>query len=117
MDRRPVVKIRSGTRRRWPGPLLARETGLPLAVRSGGHSVAGHSVADGGMVLDLSRMRDLQIDVDGRSAWVEAGLTAAEYTNAVAAHGLVTGFGDTGSVGLAVSPWVAAWAILSAGMA
>ena len=101
MDRRPVVIIRVRDAEEVARVLsLARETGLPLAVRSGGHSVAGHSVADGGMVLDLSQMRDLQIDVDGRTAWVEAGLTAAEYTNAVAAHGLVTGFGDTGSVGI-----------------
>jgi len=79
---------------------LARETRLPLAVRSGGHSVAGHSVTDGGIVLDLSDMRDLKIDIEGRTAWAEAGLTAGEYTTAVAAHGLATGFGDTGSVGI-----------------
>src|ERR1041384_3739013 len=79
---------------------IARETGLPLAVRSGGHSVAGHSIADNGIVLDLSGMRDLQIDVDGQTAWAEAGLTAGAYTTAAAAHGLATGFGDTGSVGI-----------------
>ena len=53
---------------------LARgESGLELAVRSGGHSVAGHSVSDGGIVLDLSDMRDLQIDAKGRTAWAEDG--------------------------------------------
>src|SRR5690349_15714911 len=75
---------------------LARETGLPLAIRSGGHSVAGHSVADDGIVLDLAGMRDLQIDVRGQTAWAQAGLTAGEYTTAAADHGLATGFGDTG---------------------
>ena len=79
---------------------LARETGLELAVRSGGHSTVGHSVTEGGIVLDLSEMRDLQIDVDAKTAWAEAGLTAGEYTSAAAAHGLATGFGDTGSVGI-----------------
>lgn len=79
---------------------LARETGLELAVRSGGHSVAGHSVTEGGIVLDLSAMKALQIDVDGRTAWAEAGLTAGEYTTAAGAYGLATGFGDTGSVGI-----------------
>jgi FAD/FMN-containing dehydrogenase len=79
---------------------LARETGLPLAVRSGGHSGAGHSTAEGGIVLDLRDMKALDVDVEGRTAWAEAGLTAAEYTAAVHAHGLATGFGDTGSVGL-----------------
>jgi len=79
---------------------LARETGLPLAVRSGGHSGAGHSVVDDGIVLDLRDMRRLDIDVDGRTAWAESGLTAAEYTTAAGEHGLATGFGDTGSVGI-----------------
>src|SRR5688572_17426924 len=79
---------------------IARETGLELAIRSGGHSIAGHCVSDGGIVLDLSDMRDLQIDVEGRSAWAEAGLTAGEYTTAAGGYGLATGFGDTGSVGI-----------------
>lgn len=79
---------------------VAREAELELAVRSGGHSSAGHSVSDGGIVLDLSSMRALEIDVEGRSAWVQTGLTAGEYTAATGAHGLATGFGDTGSVGI-----------------
>src|SRR5688500_17947776 len=45
-------------------------------------------------------MKALDIDMEGRTAWAEAGLTAAEYTTATAAHGLATGFGDTGSVGI-----------------
>jgi FAD/FMN-containing dehydrogenase len=79
---------------------LARDTGLELAVRSGAHSVAGHSVCEGGIVLDLRDMRALDLDVAGRTAWAQAGLTAGEYTTAAAAHGLATGFGDTGSVGI-----------------
>jgi FAD/FMN-containing dehydrogenase len=79
---------------------LARESGLELAVRSGGHSVAGHSTTDGGIVLDLSEMKNLEIDVEGGTAWAQTGLTAGEYTAAVRAHGLATGFGDTGSVGI-----------------
>ena len=69
-------------------------------MRSGGHSDAGHSVSDGGIVLDLSDMRALQIDPEQRTAWVETGLTAGAVTTAVAAHGLAIGFGDTGSVGV-----------------
>ncbi|HEY7464676.1 MAG TPA: FAD-binding protein, partial [Candidatus Limnocylindria bacterium] len=53
---------------------LARDTGLELAVRSGGHSGAGHSVSEGGLVIDLRRMKDLQVDVAGRTAWAETGL-------------------------------------------
>jgi FAD/FMN-containing dehydrogenase len=79
---------------------LARERGLELAVRSGGHSLAGHSTTDGGIVIDLSDMKGLEIDVARRTAWAETGLTAGEYTAAAGAHGLATGFGDTGSVGI-----------------
>jgi FAD/FMN-containing dehydrogenase len=79
---------------------LARESGLELAVRSGGHSVAGHSVSDGGIVLDLSEMKGLEIDPERLTAWAQTGLTAGEYTAAAGAHGLATGFGDTGSVGI-----------------
>ena len=79
---------------------LARESGMPLAVRSGGHGVAGYGLPDGGLVLDLADMRSLVIDAQARTAWAETGLTAAAYSTAADAHGLATGFGDTGSVGI-----------------
>lgn len=101
IDRRPMAVVRvkdAGDVARVVN--IARETGLELAIRSGGHSAAGHSVTDGGIVLDLSDMKDLQIDVEGRTAWAETGLTAGEFTAAAGEHGLAVGFGDTGSVGL-----------------
>jgi FAD/FMN-containing dehydrogenase len=79
---------------------FAGETGSPLAVRSGGHSVAGHSVIDEAIVLDLSDMRGVEVDAAQRTAWAQAGLTAAEFSAAAGAHGLAIGFGDTGSVGI-----------------
>jgi FAD/FMN-containing dehydrogenase len=79
---------------------LARESGLELAVRSGGHSIPGHSVSEGGIVIDLADMRALEIDVEARTAWAQTGLTALEFTTAAAEHGLGVGFGDTGSVGI-----------------
>jgi len=78
----------------------ARDSGLPLAVRSGGHSGPGHSTTDDGIVLDVRELKSLEIDVEGRTAWAGSGLTAGEYSTQVGAHGLATGFGDTGSVGL-----------------
>jgi FAD/FMN-containing dehydrogenase len=78
----------------------AREGGLDLAVRSGGHSRAGYGTCDGGIVIDLSGMKGLELESDGRSAWVESGMTAGEYTSATGEHGLVTGLGDAGSVGI-----------------
>jgi FAD/FMN-containing dehydrogenase len=101
IDRRPAVIVRPVDEADVAtGIAVARETGLELAVRSGGHSGAGHGVTDGGIVLDLRDLASLDIDVAGRTAWAGAGLTAGAYTAAVGAHGLATGFGDTGSVGL-----------------
>jgi FAD/FMN-containing dehydrogenase len=101
IDRRPALIVRVADTTDIARVIgLARETGLELAVRSGGHSAVGHSVTEGGIVLDLSDMRDLKIDVEGRTARAETGLTAGEYTTAANAHGLATGFGDTGSVGI-----------------
>ena len=79
---------------------VAREQGLELAVRSGGHSVAGHSSVADGLVIDLRDLDSLEIDVEGRTATAGAGVTAGQYTTEVGKHGLATGFGDTGSVGL-----------------
>jgi len=99
INRRPAVIIKTTNANEVAGVIsLANETGLELAIRSGGHSV--FSVNDGGIVLDLSMMKDLQIDTNTKTAWAETGLTAAEYTTQTVAHGLATGFGDTGSVGL-----------------
>ena len=79
---------------------LARDEGYELAVRSGGHSVVGHSTTDGGLVIDLRSMSKIDIDPRTRTAWVETGATAVQVTEALAKHGLVIGFGDSGSVGV-----------------
>ena len=101
VDRRPAVIVRVANSDDVVHVVaLARETGLELAVRSGGHSALGHGVTEGGIVLDLEDMKALDIDVDDRTAWAETGLTAGEYSKAVGAHGLATGFGDTASVGI-----------------
>lgn len=101
VDRRPSIIVRVANASDVARVvLLAQERGLELAVRGGGHSGAGHSSVEGGVVLDLRDMKDLDIDVKGCAAWAEAGLTAGEYTEATDAHGLATGFGDTGSVGI-----------------
>ena len=78
----------------------ARDTETELAVRSGGHSGAGHSTTDGGIVIDLAEMKGLDFDHDARTVWAETGLTTGEVTVAAAEHGLAIGFGDTASVGI-----------------
>jgi hypothetical protein len=100
-DRRPAAIVRAADASDVArGVSLARETGLELAVRSGGHSIAAHCVSEGGIVLDLSDMRALDIDAERRTAWAEPGMTSREYSTAAGVHGLATGFGDTGSVGI-----------------
>jgi FAD/FMN-containing dehydrogenase len=101
VDRRPALIIRPADATDVSLVVsLARDTGAELAVRSGGHSLAGHSVSEGGIVLDLVELKALDIDAHARTAWAQTGLTAAEYTAAAGAHGLATGFGDTGTVGI-----------------
>ena len=80
---------------------FARETGAELALRSGGHSRAGYGTSGGGIVLDLSAMNAVEIDVDGRTAWAQTGVTSGAYTKATGEYGLATGFGDTPTVGVA----------------
>jgi len=101
IDRRPAMIVRAADAADVSRVItLARETGTELAVRSGGHSPAGHSASEGGIVLDLSALRGLEIDASSRTAWAETGLTAGEYSTAAGAHGLATGFGDAGTVGV-----------------
>ncbi len=61
----------------------ARETGVELAVRSGGHSLYGASVSERGLVLDLRDMRSIEIDAANATAWAESGITAVEFSKAV----------------------------------
>ncbi|MER6950699.1 FAD-binding oxidoreductase [Nonomuraea sp. NPDC000554] len=101
IDRRPAAIVRPRDAAQVSRVVsIAREHDLELAVRGGGHSNAGYGVCDGGLVLDLNDMREIDIDVEGRTAWVQAGMSAGAYTEAVGAHGFVTGFGDTGTVGV-----------------
>jgi FAD/FMN-containing dehydrogenase len=101
VDRRPLAVARVAAADDVARVVTAaRESGLELAVRSGGHSRAGYGTSEGGLVIDLSGMKSLEIDADSNTAWVETGMTAGEYTVATGERGLVTGLGDTGSVGI-----------------
>ncbi|HKH42392.1 MAG TPA: FAD-binding oxidoreductase [Solirubrobacterales bacterium] len=100
-DRRPLAVARVASAADVARVVTAaRDTGLELAARSGGHSRPGYGTVDGGLVIDLSGMNSVEIDDDGETAWVETGATAGQYTNATAQRGRVTGLGDTGSVGV-----------------
>jgi FAD binding domain/Berberine and berberine like len=82
---------------------LARSRGFLVAVRAGGHNVAGCSVCDGGIVIDVSRMKRIEVDPVRRIARAQAGMTLGEFDTATQSYGLATTMGvnaDTGIAGL-----------------
>lgn len=80
---------------------FVRRHDLLMAVRSGGHSLAGKSTCDGGVVLDLSGMKGISIDAAGRVARAQAGLTLAEFDQATQSQGLATTSGTEPTTGIA----------------
>ena len=104
IDRRPALVVRcSGVADVVTAVRFARENGLPLSVRGGGHNVAGTAVRDEGLVVDCSGMRSVRVDPTARAAWVEAGATWADVDHETQAFGLATPGGvvsDTGVAGL-----------------
>ncbi len=79
---------------------FARRFGLKLSVKGGGHSIGGHSVNNGGLVIDMRRMNNIRVDAEHRTAWAQSGAVAREFLAAVEPYGLAVPFGDAGSVGL-----------------
>ncbi len=106
IDRYPRAVIRaSGPSDIAAAVRLAAEHGLPLAVRGGGHSVAGHGTVDDGLVLDLGALRAVEVDPGPRTVRVEPGATLADVDRATEPHGLAVPLGvvsGTGVAGLAV---------------
>jgi hypothetical protein len=80
---------------------LARTNGSPLSVRGGGHSVAGLSMCDDGIAIDLSQMREVSVDAGARTATVDPGATWADFDAATGAHGLASTGGLISSTGVA----------------
>jgi FAD/FMN-containing dehydrogenase len=83
------------------GVEFAREHGLPVSVRGGGHSVAGSAIGDGGLTLDMSAMTTIVVDPRERTAVAAPGLTLGQFDAATAAHGLATPFGVVSMTGIA----------------
>jgi FAD/FMN-containing dehydrogenase len=79
---------------------FARETGLPIAVRGGGHSVMGYGAGDGGILIDLSQLKAISVDPATRTARAAGGLTWAEFDLATQRHGLATTGGSVSSTGI-----------------
>ena len=79
----------------------ARRHGLKLSVRGGGHDWAGRALRDGGLVIDLTGMRDVVVDPRARVATVAGGALAKDVAAAAGAHNLVAALGNCGTVGMA----------------
>ena len=80
---------------------LARKHSLLVSIRGGGHNIAGNAVCDGGLMIDLSLMKSVQVDPATRRASVEPGCTLADVDAAVQAHGLATPLGINSTTGVA----------------
>ena len=102
IDRRPIAVVRAaGVGDVAPTIRAARELGMPLAVRGGGHNVAGNGTVDGGIVLDLSALNDVHVDPATREVRVAAGATLADVDRATEAHGLAVVIGVVSGTGVA----------------
>jgi hypothetical protein len=102
IDRHPAIVARSsGVEDVVAAVRFARDQGLLVAVRGGGHSVAGFSTCDGGIVIDLSRMRGVQIDAGRRTARANGGAHLGELDDAAQAFGLACPVGVVSHTGIA----------------
>ena len=107
IDRRPLLIVRArGVADVIDAVNFARDHGLPVSIKGGGHNVAGHAVCDGGLMIDLGQMRAVRVDPAARRAHVEGGATWGDVDRETQAFGLATPGGlisDTGVAGLTLA--------------
>jgi FAD/FMN-containing dehydrogenase len=102
VDKRPAIIARcAGTEDAVKAVNFARENGVLLAVRGAGHHIAGNSLCDGGIVVDLSAMKAVKVDSPAKRATAEGGATLADFDAATQAHGLATPVGINSTTGIA----------------
>lgn len=102
IDKRPALIARCATTADVVRAVnFARDNAIVLAVRGGGHNIAGSALCDDGIVIDLSRMKSAKVDAVGRRATIEGGATLADLDAATQAHGLATPLGINSTTGVA----------------
>jgi FAD/FMN-containing dehydrogenase len=102
IDRRPALVARCvGAADVMAGVHFAREHGLTLTVKGGGHNISGLAVADGGMMLDMSLMKGVLIDPDARIARAQAGCLLGDVDRETQLHGLAAVLGFVSNTGIA----------------
>jgi FAD/FMN-containing dehydrogenase len=101
IDRRPALVARcSGTADVQAAVRFGRERGLEIAVRGGGHNVAGNAVCDGGLMIDLSAMRGVHVDPRARRARAQGGATWGDYNRETQVYGLASTGGVVSTTGV-----------------
>jgi FAD/FMN-containing dehydrogenase len=101
IDRRPALVVRChGSADVQAAVRFAREHGLEIAVRGGGHNVAGNAVCDGGLVIDLSAMRGVHVDPRARRARAQGGATWGDFNRETQLHGLASTGGVVSTTGV-----------------
>ncbi|HEY7493975.1 MAG TPA: FAD-dependent oxidoreductase, partial [Candidatus Tectomicrobia bacterium] len=102
IDRRPALIVRcAGVADVMAAVTFARSHNLVVAVRGGGHGVPGFAVCDGGLMIDLSRMKSVRVDPVGRTARAEGGCTWGDFDHETQAFGLATTGGIARPTGIA----------------
>jgi len=102
IDRHPALIARcTGTADVIEVVRFARENGLLLSVRSGGHNIAGHAVCEGGLMIDLSPMKGIWVDPASRTARAQPGVTLGELDRETQVHGLAAVLGFISTTGIA----------------
>lgn len=102
IDRRPALIARCvSTEDVVQAVGFARKHNLLVSIRGGGHNIAGNAVCDDGLMIDLSLMKNVQVDPKARRATVEPGCTLADFDAAAQAHGLATPLGINSTTGVA----------------
>jgi FAD/FMN-containing dehydrogenase len=102
IDRRPALIVRCLNADDVAKAVrLAAQHQLVLAVRGGGHNIAGNAVCDGGLMIDLSQMKAVKVDANRKTARVEGGATLGDFDKAAQAFGLATPLGINSTTGVA----------------
>src|SRR5512143_1268953 len=101
IDRRPAVIVQCSEADDVPHAIsFARENGLVISIRGGGHNIAGNALCDDCLMIDFSNMKNVRVDAAKRLAYVEPGATLADFDAAVQKHGLATPVGINSTTGI-----------------
>jgi FAD/FMN-containing dehydrogenase len=102
IDRRPAAIVQCAVAADVAHSIsFARDNGLEISIRGAGHNIAGNAVCDQGVMIDFSKMKNVQVDPEKRRAHVEPGATLGDVDKATQAHGLATPSGINSTTGIA----------------